>query len=91
MIKMYLAEVLNKIPVIQHFLFGSILPYDGPITPLSSEDVHHDDHVHTQTETGWGDCCGIAVPSVFAAAKAEKGRMGGMSLSGPGIRPVPFD
>jgi serine/threonine-protein phosphatase 2A activator len=91
MIKMYLAEVLNKLPVVQHFLFGSILPYDGPAAPTSSENANHDAHVHTQTATGWGDCCGIAVPSVFAAAKAEKDRVGGKPLVGPGIRPVPFD
>ena len=28
MIKMYIAEVWGKLPVI-HFLFGSILPYEG--------------------------------------------------------------
>ena len=47
----------------------------------------------SQFETGWGDCCGIPVPSAFAAAEAEKRgtRPGGAPLSGSGIRPVPFD
>ncbi|EIN14639.1 Phosphotyrosyl phosphatase activator [Punctularia strigosozonata HHB-11173 SS5] len=100
MIKMYLAEVLGKLPVIQHFLFGSILPYTGPPPPVSSEVLDPNDphygHAHAhdqggvgQQEVGWGDCCGIPVPSVFGAAQAEKTR--GAGLSGPGIRPVPFD
>ena len=102
---MYQAEVLNKLPVVQHFLFGSILPYDGPDNIAagdSSEDDAHRGHAHVHTalggpgqrEVGWGDCCGIAVPSVFAAAKAEerdKLRQPSMRISGPGIRPVPFD
>jgi serine/threonine-protein phosphatase 2A activator len=96
MIKMYQAEVLGKLPVIQHFLFGSIIPLNLPpslATPapsvgVSELDPHHG-HVHSQTEVGWGDCCGIPLPSAFAAAQAE--RAGGLGLSGPGIRPVPFD
>ena len=97
---MYQAEVLGKLPVVQHFLFGSILPYDGPETPkgdLSIDDAHRG-HAHAQPvgqkEVGWGDCCGIPVPSVFAAARAElekKKDPAGLKLSGPGIRPVPFD
>ncbi|KAG6857102.1 Serine/threonine-protein phosphatase 2A activator 2 [Tephrocybe sp. NHM501043] len=98
MIKMYLAEVLGKLPVMQHFLFGSILPYDGPAAPASDDaDDTHRGHAHTLSsgvrDMGWGDCCGIPVPSAFAAAKAEgKGEMQpALRLGGPGIRPVPFD
>lgn len=113
MIKMYQAEVLNKLPVIQHFLFGSILPYDGPPPPSSESsdasapdgkviinaqgkeifvrsDGHDHDHSPDSAGTGWANCCGIPVPSVFAAAAKDKGELG-YSLGGPGIRPVPFD
>lgn len=96
MIKMYLAEVLGKLPVVQHFLFGSILPYDGPETPHNDDyqDDAHRGHAHAdqggagQREVGWGDCCGIPVPSIFAAAQEKEP---GFKVSGPGIRPVPFD
>jgi len=104
MIKMYLAEVLGKLPVMQHFLFGSILAWDGPMPPPRSEPGQDDDahcghdHAHAdmggagQREVGWGDCCGIPVPSVFGAAAAEKEKsLPGAGLGGPGIRAVPFD
>ena len=92
--KMYLAEVLGKLPVMQHFLFGSILVYDGPLPPQNrDQNDPHWGHAHAHTEgdlggvgqqnTGFGDCCGIPIPSAFGAAKAEKGLAG--------IRPVPFD
>ncbi|KAH0831309.1 Phosphotyrosyl phosphatase activator [Lanmaoa asiatica] len=86
MIKMYKAEVFGKLPVMQHFLFGSILPYTGRSPPASSEGTGIDGgHVHE----GWGNCCGIPVPSVFAAAQEEGARA--RVIEGPGIRPVPFD
>lgn len=100
MLKMYSAEVLGKLPVIQHFLFGSILPWDGPLPPVPVEDDacgHDHSHSHDlgaagQREVGWGNCCGIPVPSVFGAALAEKeGHKPAARLSGPNIRPVPFD
>ncbi|KAJ7202632.1 Phosphotyrosyl phosphatase activator [Mycena pura] len=85
MLKMYTAEVLGKLPVIQHFLFGSILPYGGPDPPPA--DSGGGGHGHGHTHEGWGDCCGIPVPSVFAAAERKD-----MPRSlGEGVRRVPFD
>ncbi|ELU38334.1 cytochrome P450 [Rhizoctonia solani AG-1 IA] len=97
MIKMYNAEVLGKLPVAQHFLFGSIIKRPDGIqasTEGTTNDPHWG-HAHAgvgavgQSHSGWGDCCGIPVPSAFAAAEAEKrgNRPGGAPLSGTGIRP----
>ncbi|KAG8680683.1 Serine/threonine-protein phosphatase 2A activator 2 [Ceratobasidium sp. 423] len=101
MIKMYNAEVLGKLPVAQHFLFGSIIRRPEGIDPRAEHATNdpHWGHAHAgvgavgQAHSGWGDCCGIPVPSAFAAAEAEKrgNRPGGAPLSGAGIRPVPFD
>ncbi|KZS96925.1 Phosphotyrosyl phosphatase activator, partial [Sistotremastrum niveocremeum HHB9708] len=89
MIKMYQAEVLGKLPVIQHFLFGSIisLPKDFPVGPSSpmDENDRHAGHNHGAGINTWADCCGIPVPSVFGAKVA-----GDAGLSGSGIRPIPF-
>lgn len=131
MIKMYKGEVLNKLPIMQHFLFGSLLPFQ-PLDPPDEDDGsasdphagHHHPHVHnhaaaqhilpsgkviqlnpmstlgddgpgaSQHETGWGDCCGIPVPSVLAAAEAERQKHPSALRGIPmreGIRPVPFD
>ena len=93
MIKMYRAEVLGKLPVIQHFLFGSILAYEGPV--LSLPTGNHDDghgHLHgdpSEAHAGWHDACGIPVPSAFAAAAEAQKKEEGVGLAG--TRPVPFD
>jgi len=91
MVKMYLAEVLGKLPVIQHFLFGSILTWEGEFPEQHDESQCGHDHSKpgVQGVGGWGDCCGIPIPSVFGAAEAEK--VHGVPLSGQSIRPVPFD
>ncbi|KAH7337654.1 Phosphotyrosyl phosphatase activator [Rhizoctonia solani] len=100
MIKMFDAEVLGKLPVAQHFLFGSIIRRPEGINPHAEDATNdpHWGHAHAgvgavgQAHSGWGDCCGIPVPSAFAAAEAEKGgNRPGVPLSGTGIRPVPFD
>ncbi|CAK5264219.1 unnamed protein product [Mycena citricolor] len=88
MVKMYQAEVLGKLPVIQHFLFGSLLPYGGPVVAGDGQDDGHG-HGPGHKHEGWGDCCGIPVPSAFAAANVEK--KAAPRIIGEGIRRVPFD
>ncbi|KAK7040597.1 Serine/threonine-protein phosphatase 2A activator [Favolaschia claudopus] len=92
MVKMYTAEVLGKLPVMQHFLFGSLLPWDGPVVASDdSEGANGHDHGPGHKHEGWGDCCGIPVPSAFAAAAADSERKNGARIAGEGIRRVPFD
>ncbi|KAF4122433.1 hypothetical protein GMORB2_7425 [Geosmithia morbida] len=99
--RMFVAEVLGKLPVMQHFLFGSLIPaVDGMSEEDGEEgDQGRDGHQHehgahaghdhppgkAHDGTGWGDCCGIPVPSSIAAAQEMK-RGGGQSL-----RRIPFD
>ncbi|KAH3678639.1 hypothetical protein OGATHE_000189 [Ogataea polymorpha] len=69
MIKMYKAEVLGKLPVVQHFLFGSILKCpDGISEHADDDDDEHAGHDHST----WGDCCGIKIPSAAAASALSK-------------------
>jgi serine/threonine-protein phosphatase 2A activator len=100
--KMFVKEVLGKLPVMQHFLFGSLVPategmsveeefpegegeegiQEGEVRVWTDEDGKR--HIHQST--GWGDCCGIRVPSSLGASEEMK-KMGGMR----GLRRVPFD
>ncbi|KAI0383871.1 Phosphotyrosyl phosphatase activator [Hypomontagnella monticulosa] len=98
--RMFVAEVLRKLPVAQHFLFGSLVPaVEGMSTEseagVSNEEdeaeggaivVEHDGHKHVHTANSWGDCCGIKVPSAIAAAQAMRKNGAGETL-----RRIPFD
>jgi len=91
--RMFLAEVLRKLPVMQHFLFGSLIP---AVEGMSSEGSasNEDEHVHEHADgtrhvtdgKTWDDCCGIKVPSAVGA-------MGEMRKTGQdgGLRRLPFD
>lgn len=83
MVKMYKAEVLGKLPIMQHFYFGDFLVCPkGVSEPRShSHDDSDDFECHDHAHNTWGDCCGIKIPSAIAATEAEKNKQ----------RPIPFD
>lgn len=98
--RMFVAEVLKKLPVMQHFLFGSLVPAVNGMSQekelgLPSEEdeteggevqVMRDGMRHVHQSNSWGDCCGIKVPSSIAAAQEMKKSRGDI-----GLRRVPFD
>lgn len=99
--KMFAKEILGKLPVMQHFLFGSLVPAAegmsreadfGPPEEDDDEDggevrVFSDEHGkrHVHASKGWDDCCGIRVPAAVGAEGEE--RKGGLQR----LRRVPFD
>ena len=91
--RIFLNEVLGKLVVMQHFLFGGLVPAAEGMTEMEHEiddgsrerDVEgHEDHVHNKNS--WGDCCGIKVPSSVGAVEESKKHQGTGRL-----RLLPFD
>ena len=94
--RMFLAEVLGKLPVAQHFLFGSLLPATAEMSN-DAENQIDEEHVgeievtvdrmkHVHNSNSWGDCCGIKVPSAVGARQEAKKK----GESGE-LRRLPFD
>lgn len=77
MIKMYKAEVFGKLPIMQHFRFGSLIAFQGSF--VAADQVHDHYHGHEPLEhvhafgQEFPDCCGIRIPSAVAAAATNSG------------------
>ncbi|GJC77807.1 serine/threonine-protein phosphatase 2A activator 2 [Colletotrichum liriopes] len=97
--RMFVAEVLKKLPVMQHFLFGTLVSAVDDMSTeqdFGLEDEEHEEEggevspgnvgKHKHQHVGWGDCCGIKVPSSVAAAQEMKKRGAREAL-----RRIPFD
>lgn len=98
--RIFVKEVLGRLPVMQHFLFGSLVPAaedmsreeESGAAPESEEEeggeliVGPDSVQHVHRDNAWGDCCGIKIPSTVAAAQ-EARKKGDKN----GLRRVPFD
>lgn len=91
--KMVIKEVLGKLPIMQHFLFGGLVPAVEGMGQAGRQKSGHEaadhaghQHSHGHDEDYWGDCCGIKVPSTVAAGQEMKKRIGGT-----GLRAIPFD
>jgi serine/threonine-protein phosphatase 2A activator len=84
--KMFVKEVMGKLPVMQHFLFGSLIPAVQGMSVDADHSRNPEEHDHQYDENTWGDCCGIKVPSSLGAAEEMKKQTG----SG-GLRRLPFD
>ncbi len=73
MVKMYKVEVLGKLPIMQHFMFGNIIKCpDGVEEHIHEEGENDDDHCGHDHVNTWGDCCGIKIPSGIAASESLK-------------------
>jgi serine/threonine-protein phosphatase 2A activator len=87
--RMFINEVLGKLPIMQHFLFGGLIPAAEGMGASSTEEQNERiKHIQERGHEAdyWGDCCGIKVPSTIAAGEEMRKRMGG-----GGLRPIPFD
>lgn len=83
MIKMYDAEVLCKLPIMQHFYFSEFLPCPEGVSQVGDHSHKEEDACcgHDDLRNTWGDCCGIKIPSAIAATQMEKRTH----------KPIPFD
>ncbi|KAI8051532.1 Phosphotyrosyl phosphatase activator [Syncephalis plumigaleata] len=85
--KMYEAEVLGKLPIMQHFMFGSLLAFNEGSEQAEDEAVcGTHSHVHALGQET-PICCGIRIPAAFGASESSESSSSTMRAP----RRLPFD
>lgn len=91
MMTMYEKEVLGKLPIMQHFLFGGLVSaVEGMGGGDGEEEEEREREVvdregMTHVHSTWGECCGIKVPAAIGARRA------GEQTSLRKVPRIPFD
>ncbi|KAG0635873.1 hypothetical protein HOY80DRAFT_1024763 [Tuber brumale] len=91
MMTMYEKEVLGKLPIMQHFLFGGLVSAVEGIGGGDGEEGEEgerevvDREGMTHVHSTWGECCGIKVPAAIGARRA--GEQGSLRK----VPRIPFD
>lgn len=85
LLKMYRVEVMGKLPIMQHFLFGRLIQFEpsGLASPNDATEIPQATPMHVHSMRG--DCCGNPIPSVYAAAQDDR------ATNQRNLRNLPYD